>query len=208
MLKSLIKDKGMPDDTSAAAFGRRMAKQAEEGSESRGGPYPGYHGIAAQQYAPVMGRREFGLDEKKEIEAGKSRWFPKLFKSYATPASQLMASPGRQALMAGIPAGVVGAMLGAGVGGSMQGGGQGLLSDAARPAAGAAIGGLGIGGLAALLTYLTRNQRNEDVEEIMRRLPPHPTRRDILSDSVYQKDQDRRDSRINNAALAGALASR
>lgn len=180
---------------------RRFTKIAEE-------PYPGFHSLATQQYAPIQGRRELGPEEEEEIAAGKSRWIPKIFKSYSTPASELMSSPGKGALMAGGIGGGVGALVGGMFGARMQGGGQAVLPDGFRPAAGAAIGGLGLGGLAALLEYYSRNKRNEDIEELMRRLPPGATRRDLLSDPAYQKDREMAQSRSNNQALIAAMARR
>lgn len=179
------------------------------------GPYPGFHSVATQQYAPVMGRREFDPEEEKEIEAGKRRWFPKIFKSYSTPASQLLSSPGKGALMAAVPGAAIGAGLGAMAGGALQpvteqiyGGSPSRPGDGKRMAYGAAVGGLGLGGLMALLAYYKRKQRNENVEELMGRLPPHATRRDILSDPAYQKDREMAQSRRTNAAMVAAMARR
>ena len=71
-------------------------------------------------------------------------------------------------------------------------------------AIGAGIGGLGLGGLAALLTYFGRKQRNEDVEDLMSRLPEGATRREMLSDPVYQRDLDRAHMAMMGGRSGGA----
>jgi hypothetical protein len=58
----------------------------------------------------------------------------------------------------------------------------------AGAALGALAGGLGGGGLAALLGYKTRQADNEGLVELMKRLPPNATVRDLLSDPVYNQD--------------------
>ena len=147
--------------------------------------------VGVQQFVPLSERREFSDKEKGDIAREKSHLFPKIFKSYKTPAVELLSSPGKQSLLAALLGGGLGAAGGA-IAGMDQGGRLG-----GRPrfgigsAIGAGIGGLGLGGLSALLTYFGRKQRNEDVEDLMSRLPEGATHREMLSDPVYQRDLDR-----------------
>ena len=168
-------------------------------------PYPDMHSLAAQQYAPIQGRREFSPEELEVIERDKSRFLPKIWQSYQTPASRMLASPGKQTLGVGLGAGAIGA----GAGGLL--GARFFENSPYSVPVGATLGGLGVGGLAALLTYFSRKQSNENIEEIMRRLPPGATRRDILSDAVYQKDRDlaelRARERAQSARGAGILGA-
>lgn len=97
----------------------------------------------------------------------------------------MMASPGRQALLAGLAGGA----LGVGAGTAALASGQGGPGAAGGLAA--VTGGLGLGGLAALATYLYRKAKNEGLVELMRRLPENSNKRDLLSDPAYQRDLDR-----------------
>lgn len=133
--------------------------------------------IHTQQFSPQMNRRtKFTPAEESALQEGKSRWLPRIFQSYATPATELMSSPGKGALMSGLTATGVGALLGG-------------LSG--KPGLGAALGA-GVGIPLAAMSYFGRRQRNEDIEELMRRLPAGATKRDVLADPVYQKDLDRK----------------
>lgn len=141
------------------------------------GPY-GMQSYAVQQYAPVGDRRDFTEGERKAIAAGQSQWFPKIFQSFATPIPEMMASPGRAAALAGLLSGT----FGAGIGAAATGGKSVGVPVAA---------GLGAGGLSALLAYYGRKASNEDLEEIMRRLPAGATKRDYMADPAVQAQYDR-----------------
>jgi hypothetical protein len=156
--------------------------------------------LGVQQYAPLGPGRDFSEEEEKSISEEKTHWLPKIFQSYQTPIPELLASPGKQSVGAGLLGGGLGALLGGAAGASMQGGGQAGLPDGYRMAAGAAAGGLGLGGIMALLQYYTRKKKNEDIEELMRRLPEGAVRRDMLADPVYQKDLDRKSQAAERAA--------
>ena len=143
------------------------------------GPY-GMDSMAVQQYAPIHNKRELSSEEQKDVDQGQSQWLPKIFQSYATPLPQMMASPGRQAILAGLAGGLGGAY-----GGGMIGGALG------SPGVGAAIGGVGLGGLSALMQYMNRNAENENILDIMKRLPRGATKRDYLADPAVQADANR-----------------
>jgi hypothetical protein len=94
--------------------------------------------------------------------------------------------------------------------GALGGAGGSLLGKAIGKASGnedlgTMIGGLGGGGLAALIAYLKRNQENANVEEIMRRLPRGATLRDYEADPLVQKDMDRKSQLAMAAMLAGRM---
>jgi hypothetical protein len=169
---------------------RKSKKNTEEGD---GSPAPGSGrlktgsdkapkkknvvNVASHQFLAPSARREFTPEEEEAVEAGKSRWLPTLFQSYSTPVPAMMADPGKQALLAGL--------LGAGLGGSIGLGlGHRLGNENLGGAIGAGIGGLGAGGLA----YFARQAKNQDLEEIMRRLPPGARKRDYLADPAVQAD--------------------
>jgi len=137
-----------------------------------------------QQFMPIQNRRNFSAAEQDDIRAGKDRWLPKIFQSYGTPATQMMSSPLKGGVLTGLGITGAGALLGA------------LLSaKGGNPYAGAMGGaalGAGFGVPAGLMTYLGRRQNNENIEELLRRLPSGATKRDILADPVYQKDLDRK----------------
>jgi len=142
---------------------------------------------------PFKGRhksaREFDADETAQIDQGKSRLLPKIFQSYATPIPEMMASPAKQGVGAGILGGLGGAALGAHLGGGT----------------GAAIGGLGGAGITGALAYLSRKANNEDLEEIMRRSPKGANRHDYLADSVVNNDLNRDTTMGAAGIMAGGM---
>lgn len=152
-----------------------MDKVAQISRANRMSPYKGMGSLAFQQYAPISKRREFNPSEQDEIEAGESKVVPKIWQSYQTPMWQLLSSPAKAGLISGIPGAVAGGALG-----YLAGGGQG-----------ATIGAASGGALTGFLGYFSRKQRNENIKELMRRLPPHATKRDMLSDPAYQADVER-----------------
>lgn len=128
----------------------------------------------------VSAHRELSFDEERALEAGKKRWLPRIFQSYGTPITDLMASPLKTGLIYGAPAGLIGAGLGSAVGGAMTNKNHSTL--------GALIGGLGVGGLAAIAAGMDREAKNEGLEELMRRMPEGAAKRDLLADPQYQAD--------------------
>ncbi len=180
-------------------FDVELMKKAQE-AVGAGAPYPGVGQLAVQSFMPTGGRRELSQPERDLVDKGKSRWMPRIFPSYATPAHELMASPLKQSLLWGLPAATLGGLATAG---------YASQAGLGNPVAGGlgALGALGIGGLTALITAKMQNASNEDVEELMRRLPPGATRRDLMSDPVYQADMNRgfQSPRNPSAELAMAL---
>jgi len=150
--------------------------------------------IGVQSFIPVLKKRELSENENENIKKSKSRLLPKIFKSYKTPAHELMASPVKQGLLAALAGGTGGGLLGYGLGGK----------DPRVTAAGALAGST----LAGILQYYSRKQQNENIEDLMSRTPENSTYRDILSDPVEQKKRDRQTSMATAAMMANALISR
>lgn len=161
--------------------------------------YDGYSGMSMQQYMPVSQRRELTPEEESAIEQGSRKWLRGPFASDQDSMARRLASPLKRSLIAATAP----ALLGAGMGGLM--GSQGNLTTAG------ALTGAGIGGLvgipAAIITYLNEQKKNKDIIEAMRRLPEGNTRiRDMQSDPVFQKNQDRAVQQSTNKALQQMMA--
>lgn len=157
--------------------------------------------LAVQQYMPTGGRHKLDPDERERIAEGESRWLPRVFQSYGTPAHEMMSSPGKGALLYGLGGAGLGALAGHAIGnGSNQ---AGLTSASLGAALGAAAGGIGAG----TLGYLSRSANNEGIKELMSHSPKGATKRDLLADPVYQRDIGRDDEGRNNIAMMAALSA-
>jgi len=173
--------------------------------------------LAQQPYLhPGVSRRDVSPEEEAIIAKKKKQWFPRIFESKGMPLTDRLSSPGKGALMSGLGGGVVGALGGALAGGSLANTGRTLgapLSAGTDTGAliGAGVGGIGLGGLSALMSYYGRKARNEGVLEDVRRFPEGSTLRDLQSDPVYQgqmqREADARASRMNTGGNAGLLAA-
>lgn len=147
----------------------------------------GVQNVGVQSYLPVNNKRTFSWAEKQQVSQGLQRWWPKLFASYGTPAHQLLASPGKAALLVGGLFALVGMALG------------GHYIEGENKTISALAGGLISGGLGSVLGYFGRQQKNENMLDLMERFPEGATRRDILSDPVYQAD-------LNRGSMASAAS--
>jgi hypothetical protein len=139
-------------------------------------------------------RRELSEEETKAVEKRKGALLPTLFPNYSDSPAAKMYSPLMPALAMGALGGGAGALAGAGIG-----------KAKGNQEVGALLGGLGAGGVAALIAYFKRKQENSNIEEIMRRLPRGATLRDYEADPLIQKNQDR-DAQM--AMLAAMMRSR
>lgn len=146
-----------------------------------------------QQFMGQNPRRELSEEETKKVEERKRALIPALFPNYSDSPAEKMYSPLMPALAMGALGGGAGALAGAGIG-----------KAKGNQEVGALIGGLGVGGIAALISYLKRNQENANIEEIMRRLPRGATLRDYEADPLIQKNQDRSSQAAMLAALMAA----
>lgn len=183
-------------------MGKKGAEEHHKGHDDN--PYPG---IAAQfglqRRLPIGAKRPFTPEEEQAVEEGESRWLPRIFTSYGTPVHEELSSPARGALLGGGLGGLAGGALGYSAGNTLRKALEGatahMINNGVRTEvdpevlhqvgqAAPWIGGLG--GLAlgvlpgAVAMYWGRQARNEGIKDVMRRLPPGATRRDMLSDPV------------------------
>jgi hypothetical protein len=146
-----------------------------------------------QQFMGQNPRRELSEEETKKVEERKRSLIPSLFANYSDSPAEKMYSPLMPALAMGALGGAGGALAGAGIG-----------KAKGNKEVGALVGGLGVGGVMALLSYLQRKQENANIEEIMRRLPRGATLRDYEADPVIQKNRDRQAQAAMMAAMMAA----
>lgn len=132
--------------------------------------YPGFKRLGIHDLLPLVQRRQrLRKRELERIFEEKKKPIPKIFESLTDSPAVRMSSPGWQAGLWGAGVGLpIGAMVGD-------------MSD--DPVKGT-LGGLAAGGLAGLIAWHRTKQRNNDVEEIMRRLPPNATLRDYEADPL------------------------
>ena len=123
--------------------------------------------------------RRHGLDEfdRHDVERGQSQWMPQMFQSPNTPIPMMMSHPGKTGLLAGLAGGAAGGLLG------------GTIMSKTHPQLGALIGALGLGGATGLITGLQQKATNDGLLEMMHRLPPGSTKRDLTGES----DEEPRD---------------
>lgn len=173
--------------------------------------------INLQQYMPTGQRRELTPEEELQFQRSKSNWLPELFPSFATKPHQLVSSPTRSAVMGGLLGGAASGLVGGMMGRSIDNASANIsfnrqgMPEISYPGgytgtvAGAAVGALGGGLVSALLAYISRRQKNEDIEELTRRNAPGATYRDLLSDPVYQSQ--RQPTNANSYQASGNLAA-
>ena len=158
--------------------------------------------VGMQRYAPMMAKRRFSDDELLGMLKEKKKIMPKIFRSRKDKATSMMSSPGWAAAGSAIP----GAAMGAGLGGII-GAGTGDKENTGRNAGiGALLGTLLGGGATGYIGYRGRQAKNDDIEEILRRLPEDATIRDYESDPAIQAERDRQASL--EAAEIGAEGAR
>jgi hypothetical protein len=161
----------------------------------------GIQNYGVQRYLPIAERRELAPTERAEVKQGLKQWWPKIGAGYSTPMYQLLASPSKSAVLWGGGFGLFGALVS----------GSAILkreAETASATAGKAVVALGtgiFGLLGAFLGYISRRQQNENILDLMGRFPFGATKRDMLSDPVYQSDLNRsamiRASRYSNRPL-------
>jgi hypothetical protein len=171
----------------------------------------GIDAVGVQNYLPVQEKRQLTPEEQVEIRENLSNWLPTLFPSYGTKAPELLADPVKTGVLTG---GLTGTVTG-GLAGAMQ-----LLFAHGDVSGITALVAGGVGAVTGLLSgvmsYFRRNQENSDIIDLMKRLPPGATKRDLLADPVYQQDQQvaqlsrggtAGNGVLNTALTAGILAS-
>lgn len=161
--------------------------------------------VALQNYMPLNEAREFSPEENRAISTGENQWISRVAPGYRTPLPALLSSPSKGFALsttAGGAAGAVGGIIAA----SAKLSGGATWGRALAWMGGIAGGGILLGALSGVGLYFARRQRNDDVIEMMRRLPPGATRRDMLADPVVQRDLDRVEARRAMGASAADAA--
>ena len=160
----------------------------------------GIRNNGVQSYLPIADKRKFEDVEAEEITKGLQRWWPEIFSNYGTPVANMLASPFKSGLMTGGLSAFVLALVT-------------RLYQSRSPLA-MALTGAGAA-LTGLIGYATRKQQNGNVIDVARRMPAGATKRDLMSDPVYQSDLTRRAmangggtavASFGNALLGAALA--
>lgn len=133
----------------------------------------------------IRDTRQLSEEEEAAIAKNKRNWIPKIFETRKTPAAEMMSSPGKGALLHALLLGLPMAGIGAGYGGAMGAAG----GDAGRGAGiGAAALGIPSALLAAFGAYKGRSVGNEDLKDIMERMPKGQTAtvKDVELDPVQR----------------------
>jgi|GEM_PF-2250770 len=163
--------------------------------------------VGVQRYMPLSSmKRPFSEVDNAAIKKGEDQWIPSVGNNYSTPIPSLLASPTKAGLMSG-------ALLGGLVGITTRI----LASGSSNLALKVIIASLIGGGVGAFTGFIHRKQKNGDMLDLMQRLPEGATKRDMLSDPVYQSDLNRgtqggssygSTEGLMTGMLAGSLMSR
>jgi hypothetical protein len=163
--------------------------------------------VGVQRYMPLSSmKRPFSEAENAAIKKGEDQWIPSVGNNYSTPIPSLLASPTKAGLMSG-------ALLGGLVGITTRM----LASGSSNLGLKVIIATLIGGGIGAFTGFIHRKQKNGDMLDLMQRLPEGASKRDMLSDPVYQSDLNRRaqggssygaTDGLMTGMLAGSLMSR
>lgn len=185
-------------------------KTVQASETAPGAGYGGYQGLSLQANMPISQRRLLTAAERKDVDAGQSKWLRGPFASEGDSISARMASPFKRSLLAALATTAAGAGLGA----------YASSSSGGNPFDGALAGG-GLGALGGIpmgiLAYLEQQKLNKTLEERMRRLPEGQTTiRDMMSDPVtgygerMQSFQDQMNPSFSGSQLAqlATLAAR
>lgn len=161
----------------------------------RQGVYGGVKNYGIQRYLPILDKRELTKPEKIDVQKGLSQWFPPFGAGYSTPITQLLASPIKNAvLLGGIMGGLAAAIPLMRVTAAIA-----VKKSPQVPLLCMAVLGSLLGGIGSAIGYFRRRQQNENILDLMQRLPPNATKRDMLSDPVYQADLDRTATAVGRA---------
>ena len=123
-----------------------------------------------------MERRELTPEERLLVYKNRRNAIPKVVKSLADSPAEDLASPVWSAVGGAIPGAVGGALTGYMV----------TPGDDKAKGMGGLLGLLIGAGILGTISGLRRNAQNKDIIENMRRIPPDGTRRDMMSDPLYE----------------------
>lgn len=159
--------------------------------------------LALNKYKPLSERRTPDPDEAADIAREKAKWFPNLISTPGEPVTEDLSSPGRQAILFGALAGLMGT--GAGLKGTQFAKKQGLVPADIDEKKVAAVSGVSTAALAAMAAYVNRYLRNQSREDMVLRMPRGSTLRDLQLNPIYQMEQDpEQASGIRQTALLSA----
>lgn len=120
-------------------------------------------------------------EERTMMDANKKNWFPGSDWDLDAPLIGRMSSPGKGALLTGIPWGLMGSALGAGLGHK--------TGNPVMTGVGAGLGGLIAGGGMGLASYLSRQRVNDDIERALPTMSmQNPTNLDVENESRRWQD--------------------
>lgn len=188
-----LQQAGIGQPLNSPAQSQSMFKQ---GNEEMFNQLPQSYQMQHQQYMGMNPRREFSTTEQNLIDERKSSVLPKIFQSLKDSPAVKMYSPMTDAAWKG----GLGA-LGGGALGAMAGGAFGDSDHSGTT--GAILGALLGGGAAGTFGGLSRNAKNNDIEETMRHLPENATLRHYNADPLIQKNKDRDHDRTIAMIRAG-----
>lgn len=184
-----------PTASGPIASGQYAAMPAPTVSMAQQGVYGGIQNHGVQQYLPISEKRQMDSQEDVNIQTGLKQWWPKIGAGYATPMHELLANPYKSAAISALFLGALAGLAGFAM---------------LQPRRLFALAGLVLGSfIGAFSGYINRRQQNENILDLMQRFPQGATKRDMLSDPVYQSDLNRaataRASGGGGDMLAGAL---
>lgn len=178
--------------------------------EANTGAY-GNQAVNVQSYAPIMERRDFTPNENVDLEKAKSKIIPQIFTNWSTPIHAKMSSPGWAAAGGAALGGVGGSMLGNAIGKILGAKSTQLGNTPLKANMGAAYGGGAGALLAGILAYHMKKNKNQDLEESIRRLPEGATLRDLDADPAHQARMNRQAytnaSRGHGGGIGAGLAA-
>ena len=157
--------------------------------------------IGFQTNLPVGERRDLSAQEQKELDAGLSGFWPKIMPGYNTKLPQMVADPVKVGAITG-----TGAAVTVGTIATLIGSKAAVMGEPITATIGAVVTGLAaiagfVGG------FFSQRNQNENVQDMMHRLPEGATYRDMLSDNVYNQSQvSSAGSNLTNPLLAGMIA--
>ncbi len=146
--------------------------------QASAGVYGGLQNHGIQRFLPIASSRPLTPQEQSAVAQGLKQWWPKIGAGYITPIPKLLASPLKSSVLSG--------GLGGAFSSAMLKGEEEALTHANAPLA--ALGALLFGAMG----FISRRQSNENILDLMRRLPEGSTKRDLLSDPVYQEELRRK----------------
>lgn len=165
-------------------------------------PAYGIQNIGFQTNLPVGERRELTAQEQAQLDKGLSGFWPKIKPGYNTKLPEMVADPVKVGTLTGVGTGATVTGILALLGSKAAAVGEPIISTTGAVVAGLATLAGFIGG------FFSQRNQNENVQDMMHRLPEGATYRDMLSDNVYNQTRQASPAANNlaNPILAGIIA--